>query len=82
MMLAVWVALSPKGRPDDADDAGCVGPYFPKYAQLMLMMLAVWVPVFPKYAQLMLMMQAVWGFVFPKYAQLMLMMLAVWGPIS
>ena len=63
-------------RPADAHDAGCLGSSCPKYAQLMLMMLA-------------LMMLAVWGrcskvrpadahdALRPKCAQLMLMMLAV-----
>ena len=62
-----------KVRPADAHDAGCLGVLCPKYAQLMLMMLAVWVlsKVHPADAHdagflvvlcRMLMMLAVWGF--------------------
>ena len=35
------MALVDKIRSADAHDAGCLGPSWPKYAQLMLMMLAV-----------------------------------------
>ena len=41
MMLAVCGFVS-KVRPADAHDAGCLVDLCPKYAQLMLMMLAVW----------------------------------------
>ena len=39
MMLAVWGLVSTV-RQADADDAGCRWVLCPKYAQLMLMMLA------------------------------------------
>ena len=62
----------------DAHDAGCLGVLCPKYAQLMLMMLAVWGfvskarPADAHDAGCLVVLC-------PKYAQLMLTMLAVCG---
>ena len=62
----------------DAHDAGCFEPWRPKYAQLMLMMLAVW-GLRGQRRSADAHDAGCFGPLRPKYAQLMLMMLAVSG---
>ena len=67
-----------KVRPADAHDAGCFGVWCPKYAQLMLMMLAV-SGLVSKVRPADAHDAGCFGVWCPKYAQLMLLMLAASG---